>query len=102
MKRRPLLLALVLTIAAVGCIAPFWWEIWLRVAYRSIEVETSYPMWVKRTKFVPGADLYCLPQPCIFCREQYHENCMNPSLIHHHGYPQLSPDWTWSFDIWSL
>ena len=33
MKRRPLIIAAVVTVAALACVVPWWWEVWLWVAY---------------------------------------------------------------------
>ena len=65
MKRRPLLLAVVLTVAAVACIAPFWWEIWLMVAY---EEKSKHPlMYDKRFYWIPGAPLLLMDSTCGRC-----------------------------------
>ena len=68
MKRRPLLLAVVLTVAAVACIAPFWWEIWFAVAYENMHAPDGLAYYQKRTAWLPGQPVAVPDQPCPNCR----------------------------------
>ncbi len=86
-KRRPLLLATVLTVTAIACIVPFSWEIWLRVAYAPAcpILQDGAPLFpdepqqifvhYKRIEWGPGALLYVPPQACRHCKKTEHENC---------------------------
>ena len=86
MKRRPLLLAVVLTVAAVACIAPFWWEIWLMVAYeRRIATEGLLCFTRKGVEesTLGPEDIYIPPgQLCGDCRVD--EHCRENSLCQPH------------------
>ena len=65
MKRRLLIIAAVVTVAALACVVPMWWEIWLAVAYEEqVPDPTKYS---KRFSFLPGPTEYYRPEVCAAC-----------------------------------
>ena len=69
MKRRPLIIAAVVTVAAVACVMPWWWEIWLAVAYEEKTAQREQWMYLKkRFSWLPGLDGFIPNQVCPRCR----------------------------------
>ena len=74
MKRKRVILAVVLLVAVVAVVAPFWWEIWLWVAYEE-KTSTSVEYLKKRASWLPGNDYVVPNQLCRDCGKRYHDDC---------------------------
>ncbi len=87
MKRRPLILAAVVTVAALACVVPWWWEIWLAVAYeeRALADGHGHDGWFileKRYSWLPGRPR--LPAErllCRYCRNNNHKRCAGDLML---------------------
>ena len=89
MKRRPLIIAAVVTVAALACVVPVWWEIWLAVAYEKRIQKSSgstaeganvgIVFYVQRADFLPGRDWFVPLQACIPCQVGSHSPCSSGS-----------------------
>ncbi len=62
--RRRHLLAAVLTVAATVCIASFWWEMWLVVAYEKKVDAQGVAYLEKRFGWIPGSYWVARNQTC--------------------------------------
>ncbi len=100
MKRRPLIIAAVVTVAALACVVPVWEDVWLWVGYsyhdgsglKSWFDEEKNPVsddmygWKKRWSIFPGPD-YILPnQTCTGCLHSHIQSCANDVIA-------IAPDW---------
>ena len=67
--RRRHLLAAVLTVAAIGCIASFRREIWFAVAYESVRADDGLAYFQKRAAWLPGHPCRVPDQVCPACQD---------------------------------
>ncbi len=74
MKRRPLIIAAVVTVAALACVVPFWWDAWLWVAYEE-RAERGAPYYVKTAEWLPGPEFFTESQTCEPCSKLDHTRC---------------------------
>ena len=87
MTRRPLIIAAVVTVAALACVVPWWEDVWLFVAYRELRDDDSIRQhglvfqYIKRAPWIPGKDKITPNQLCVFCQkptkdgETSHDHC---------------------------
>ena len=80
MKRKRIIFSAVLLVVIVLCIAPWWWEIWLAVAYEKRSEEGAQYL-AKRYSWVPGSQFLIEPQRCQHCDAQEHDNCLNMWIV---------------------
>jgi len=71
LKPRPLIIAAVVTVAALACVVPWWWEIWLWVAYEE-RTRSRNVYYVKNADGLPGPKYYMPDQTCPGCRRGMH------------------------------
>ena len=92
MKRRPLILAAVVTVAALACVVPVvWWDVWLWVAYE--ERVSEFGLRFFSRKWVEDEDLASYDcyvpagQICGYCQEDDGDHCGDLwSQSQHHHY----------------
>ncbi len=73
--RRRHLLAAVLTVAATVCIASFWWEMWLVVAYEKKVDAQGVAYLERRFGWIPGSYWVARNQTCKQCRQDNCNSC---------------------------
>ena len=83
MKRRPLIIAAVVTVAALACVVPVWEDVWMWVAYEE-RTMVHFEGWVinkKRVEWLPGPAWVLRDQLCSSCLDSEHRHCKIGLLI---------------------
>ncbi len=84
MRRRPRIIAAVVTVAALACVVPVWEDVWLWVRYERHDEFGKDGMYYleKRWEWVAGGVLTVPEQACASCRSPEHPGCVEDIFNH--------------------